>query len=280
MTVQGSQQWRILLIHNNPDISEPLAFFFGEQGSEVISCNTAQEGIRLASRRRPDIILLGAVLPDSDGLEAFKTLRSAPLTTHIPIMFIVDYASIRRQNTLLSAGADDVIAVPFDMEIVALRIRNAIQRTRREGLTESRTGLPTGNLIADKQAQVSGEPGWAQLDISVAHFSAFLTRYDFMTGNDVLRYAASTITDVALETGGESTFVGHYRDAEFVVFIKDTDTDALTETLENRLNAGLRQFYTFVERDQGHILVEDGVGGLRECPLMNLNIVKKDPVQS
>lgn len=256
---------RLLLIDADTTIIKPLEAHFAQEGFVVLLAQTPDEGLHLAARHRPDLILLAASVGDTDGVEVFRRLRRAPSTAYIPIMFLANQRDAMRQNKLLAEGADDVILQPVDVEILALRVRNAIGRTRREGLTEPRTGLPTGALI-DEQVRLAGQEAQRlALTLHIADFDAFRDTYDFITGNDVLRYAASAICEIVEEIGGEADFVGHRRDAEFVVVTGQERAATLQERLQTTVNEGLAQFYNFMEREQGYVLV-DG----RERPLMSL----------
>jgi DNA-binding response OmpR family regulator len=264
---------RILLIEKNPDVIVPLTQYFGQTDhTELVVSQDANDGLHQAARFRPDLILLAATLGQVDGLEVYRRLRRIPLTAHIPIMFLADFRDAKRQNQLLADGADDVIIQPFDLDILALRIRNAIQRSRREGLTESRTGLPTGALIAEKIAAFKQGGDWIRLELTLADFDAFRARYNFISGNDVLRFAAGAICEVVDELTGGQGFIGHRDDGHFVVMASQAQADPLKAELTTRLDDGLTQFYSFMEREQGYVEVEDDQGGIAQRPLMHLII--------
>lgn len=271
MTDQTDLRNRILLLETDEDVIRPLEVYFREQGMEFLVAGEAEAGLHQAVRARPDVILLASSLGQVDGLDLYQALRASPLTAHIPIMFITAQRDSARQNELLAAGADDVIVRPFDVEILALRVRNAIQRSRREGLTDSRTGLPTGALITERLRDLERGGAVARLELSIANFEAFRARYNFISGNDVLRYAATEICEV-VEQVAPGDFVGHRDEARFVVLTAPERQTAVQEALKARLDEGLLQFYSFMEREQGFIQVEDSAGELVDRPLMHLEV--------
>ncbi|MBN1964314.1 MAG: response regulator [Anaerolineae bacterium] len=258
---------RLLLIDADESFIKPIQAYFEAEGFAVNLAQTPDQGVHLAARYRPDLILLAATVGSTDGVEVFRRLRRAPLSAHIPIMFIANRKDAQRQNRLLAEGADDVIVQPVDVEILSLRVRNAIQRTRREGLTEPRTGLPTGALIEEQIAHTAQQRDRQALILRIAAFETFRDRYDFITGNDVLRYAATAICEAVDEVGGEQDFVGHRRGAEFVVVTGRDRAAALQDRLKAEVNDGLLQFYNFMEREQGYVLIDGD-----ERPLMSLEI--------
>lgn len=262
---------RLLLIGTDATTTSQVEQFFTAEGMTVAAAGSAAEGLAEAARQRPDLVLLAVTLGDEDGLRVYKKLRQNPNTGHIPVMFIADYRDAPRQNELLAAGADDVIMAPVDVEILGLRVRNAIKRTQREGLTDPRTGLPTGPLLQEQLA-AAGE-GHARLEIDIAHFDAFRARYDFITGDEALRFAARAVCEVVDEMGGGADFVGHHGGTRFVVLTDAARCDALIDALRVRVGEGLGQFYNFMEREQGYILLEDDQGA-EQHPLMHLVITK------
>lgn len=272
-----SEQDCILIIDSSEDVTIPLQNYFAAQQAEIIVTADPTQALVDATTHAPQIILLGASVGTTDGLDLFRKLRGRPRTAHIPIMFIVGFNDLVRQNELLAAGADDVIARPFDVEILGLRVRNAIQRSRREGLTDGVTGLPTGNLLVERTQQLAAQPGWCALNVQIAHFDAFRARYDFITGNEVLRYAGNAILELVETTGEQDAYAGYQTAQTFVVLVPCTHVETLTAAFQTRLQDALQQFYTFMERDQGFVEVEDGSGGTRQHPLMQILVSQTAP---
>lgn len=267
---QDTIRQKIVIVAQDKDIALPLQAFFSEQNADVLIVRdmpTLDQAVRLF----PDIILLESTFGDVDGLTIFRDLRSNPLSAHIPVIIITDYKDLDRQNELLAAGTDDVVNRPFDIDILALRVRNAIQRHRREGLTDSITGLPAGPLLAEKRQEAADQADWVELTLHITHFDAFRSRYDFMTGNEVLRYAASLLNEITQELSDQA-LVGCEKEAQFVAFVPAAQAEAFVETCEQRLLDGLHQFYTFMEREQGYVMIEDGSGGGARHSLMQLEI--------
>lgn len=266
----------ILIIDDSADVTIPLNAYFTQEGVAVTTAQNMEKGLAIALQERPNIILLAATLDGMDGLLIFRQLRDTPLTAHIPIMFIADYKDALRQNQLLAAGADDVITRPFDVEILALRVRNAIKRASREGLTDAITSLPTALVLAEKRRELADQTGWTALTISIEYFDSFRARYDFITGNEVLRYAANIITEIAADSGDETAFVGCPAEAQFVVLVDSTHSPALEAAIQTRLGEGVLNFYNFMEREQGYVQIEDGRGGMEQFPLMAVRIERDD----
>ncbi|NPV66674.1 MAG: response regulator [Anaerolineae bacterium] len=271
-----SEQARILIVDTAADVIQPLTAYFRERGAEVIVAHDAESALQEAARH-PDILLLAATLGDTDGLEIFRRLRQNPRLAHLPIMFIADYRDTLRRNQLLAEGADDVIARPFDVELVGLRVRNAIQRARREDVTDTVTELPTGLLLAEKLKELDDRPDWCVLTVRLLHFDAFRDRYDFIAGNEVLRYTAATLNAIAARFAGDEAFVGYASEATYVLLAPRAHCAVISAAIQAELPAGLQQFYTFTEREQGYVMVDDRRGHAEQRPLMQIRLQEGRP---
>jgi len=202
----------------------------------------------------------------------FQQLRSRARTASIPVMIVADRRDVGLQNDMLAAGADDFIQKPYDLDILILRVRNAIKRQQREGLTHPRSGLATGRLILERVRALADETDWYKIDFGIANLDSFKEKYGFMTSEEVLAFTAKLIYEVAQATGTPEDFIGHRDDNEFVIITRLANGPQFRTRLEERFNEEVKSFYTFIERDQGFIEVDDGSGGLTQKPLMAAKI--------
>ncbi len=266
------QRHRILIVDDDVDVIEPLGAFFGELGYAVEITTTLTGGQEAANRILPSLVIVGVCLEDADGIDLLRWIRSRPRTAHIPVMFISSARESLMQHNLLKAGADDFIIKPFDVDIVALRVRNAIARTERDGLTEPRTGLPTGRLLQERIQQLAHEDSWAKLEISIQNFAAFRERYDFIAADNVLGFTAHLLSEVSEELGDDDDFIGH-RDTERFVFITQDDrVVSIAERIVERFDNEVKKFYSFVDYEQGYLTIEGDGGETSQVSLMTLDV--------
>jgi PleD family two-component response regulator len=264
---------RLLIVEEDAYSGAALRQLFEEQGYEVLTAQTGRQGLDLAQTGHPNLILLAARMPDMSGLDTFRALRDKPRTGHIPVMMMAGHDDAILQNKVLEEGAYDFLEKPLDLDILTLRVRNALRRAEREGRTEPRTGLPTGRLIDERLVSLVDEPGWYKIELVIDGFGAFRDLYGFVTANEALRFAGSLISQLVNEYGGSDDFVGHVSDAErFVIITTQTHGPRLCSVLARRVTEELESFYSFVERDQGYVLLEDGAGGYAQKPLMQAQI--------
>jgi len=267
---------RLLIIEDDADVAEMLVVYFDGQGYEVIHALSGGEGIGLARARFPNLILLDVMLPDMDGFDVCRTLRTTTLTKYIPITFLTQRDGRSDKVAGLELGADDYVTKPFDIEELRLRIQGSMRRSSRETLQEAHTGLPTGALIEDMQRMVADESGWSRFDIYLRGLNDFRDKYSFIAADEALAFAAQTITAVANKHGTPEDFIGAFTEEHFIVFTKATALTVLTQTIANDFKEGVKKFYNFADNERGHMLVDESSIAddfQRELPLMHFEIV-------
>lgn len=273
MTLPTARKMRstLLIIDSDPTTAQLLTTYVTAFGATIQSAHNGQQGEQMAAQSVPTLILMAQHLPDQDGLLLFQTIRKRNRTAHIPIMLLGDSENSEQQRAALAAGADDFVAKPFDAQLLALRIRNAITRAERDGLTHPRSGLPTGRLMTERVRALADEFDWCKVDFSIENFDPFTARYGFMSGDEVINFVANLITDVVRMFGRPEDFIGHRDDMQFSVITDSQHGPKIAETLESRFNKEVQSFYSFFERDLGNITV-DHDNETRQYPLMTARI--------
>jgi two-component system, OmpR family, response regulator RegX3 len=123
---------RVLFVEDEDSISEPLSDLLRLEGYEPIVARTVADGLRLAARSDPDIVLLDLMLPDGSGRDLCKALRAS---SDVPIIMVTARGQLHERIVGLEIGADDYIVKPFDGAEVIARIAAILRRPRRPALT-------------------------------------------------------------------------------------------------------------------------------------------------
>ena len=118
---------RILMIDDEPLILKPLALNLKARGYDLALATTAAEGLKIAAEGHPDVILLDLGLPDLDGVEVVKRLRT---WSSVPIIILSVRNAEREKVAAFDAGADDYVTKPFGMDELLARLRAALRRSR------------------------------------------------------------------------------------------------------------------------------------------------------
>jgi CheY-like chemotaxis protein len=273
MTSRTRQGKRVLLvIEDDPDTSSLLGMYFTGYDYDVAVAGRGEEGVDVARRRLPDVVLLDIGLPDIDGYAVCNELRASPRTSHIPIVFLSEKASANDRVAGLGAGAQDYITKPFDLEELRLRVQNLISRSLRDNLIDPRSKLPTGAWLDEQMRRGRERPGWHVLECRIAAYQPFVDQNGFMAGDDVLKFSGQLLREVVDHFGTPEDFVGHPAHNSFVILTGAADPAALAEQLQTRFNEGVQAHYSFMDREQGYLLLRGAGGEMIQSPLMTLEV--------
>jgi DNA-binding response OmpR family regulator len=114
---------KIVLIEDDADLFSLLKYNLEKEGFAMVGSQTGKGAIELCRRERPDLILLDIMLPDSDGLDICKGIRSHPELAHIPVIFLTARATETDRIVGLELGANDYIVKPFFVRELIARIK-------------------------------------------------------------------------------------------------------------------------------------------------------------
>lgn len=121
---------RILVVDDEPDALEVLAFKLKEAGYQPLLAKDGTRAIAMARDERPALIVLDLMLPEVDGLEVCKILRRDPATSAIPIIMLTARAAEMDRVIGLELGADDYVTKPFSPRELVLRIKKLLARAK------------------------------------------------------------------------------------------------------------------------------------------------------
>lgn len=120
---------RILVIEDEPDLQQILAYNLRQQGHEVLQALNGSDGLRLARSGKPDLLLLDLMLPDLAGTEVCKTLKGDEATRHIPVLMLTAKGEEIDRVLGFELGAEDYVVKPFSVRELLLRIQAVLRRS-------------------------------------------------------------------------------------------------------------------------------------------------------
>ena len=263
---------RLLVVEDDLDIGNMLKIYFGGMGFDVDVATRGVDALEKTKQVLPHLIVLDIMLPDIDGYEVCRNLRTNMRTSHIPVIFLTqkDERSDKLQG--LELGADDYITKPFDIEELKLRVQGAIRRAERESLTDPRSGLPAGRLIEEQLRRIIREKDWALIDARVNNFDPFKDVYGFVAGDDVLRFTAMLIGEVVDELGTTTDFIGHAGGDNFIIITTFEKVSAIRGRLKSRFDEEVLTHYNFIDRQQGFVQAPASDGSTSKLPFMTMSV--------
>jgi len=126
---EGVQNPRVLVVDDEPNIRELVQMALNFHGCAVTTGATGEDALQLARAYDPDLIVLDVLLPDIDGFEVCRRLRS--VANDVPVIFLTARDATADTVTGLTIGGDDYITKPFSVEALVARVRAVLRRTAR-----------------------------------------------------------------------------------------------------------------------------------------------------
>jgi two-component system phosphate regulon response regulator PhoB len=166
---------RILVIEDEKDIQDVLAYNLTQAGHKVQIASRGEEGLRLARERKPDVILLDLMLPDVPGTEVCKQLRSQASMKDVKIMMLTAKGEEIDRVVGFELGADDYIVKPFSVRELVLRIQAVLRRAT--GDEQPQPVLEFGVLKVDREAHRA----WVddkEVELTALEFKLLLMLHD------------------------------------------------------------------------------------------------------
>ncbi|MCM1002204.1 PleD family two-component system response regulator [Wolbachia pipientis] len=151
---------KILVVDDVPSNVKLLEARLKAEYYTVIVAHDGKEAIDLVAKQQPDIILLDIMMPKINGFEVCKSLKSDPLTTHIPIIMVTALHDTHDRVQGINAGADDFLTKPIDETALSARIKSLtrlkmiIDELRLRGETNAEIGGVAGSSIMDYSNQI------------------------------------------------------------------------------------------------------------------------------
>ena len=114
---------RILVVEDTDDNRRIIRDLLTASGYDLIEATDGAEGVALAQKERPDLVLMDIQLPEIDGYEATRQIRAIPELAKVPILAVTSYALSGDDAKARAAGCDDYVAKPFSPRQLLAKIR-------------------------------------------------------------------------------------------------------------------------------------------------------------
>src|SRR5690242_14116917 len=165
---------------------------------DVVVAHNGKEALQELRKNPPDLVLLDVMMPEMNGYEVCREVKSDVFLRHIPVMLLTAQAGMSSKVTGLEQGADDYVTKPFEMAELVARIRTLLRRTRIGLEANPLTRLP-GNITIEKEImqRIKTNAPFAVLYIDLNEFKAYNDIYGFVKGDDIIRETARIIVPLA-----------------------------------------------------------------------------------
>jgi two-component system, OmpR family, response regulator len=139
----------ILVVDDDPHIREVVSFALEKAGYAVAIAENGVKALEAFARKRPALLVLDIMMPEMDGIEVCRRLRSQPAGAEVPILFVSAKDDEVDRIIGLELGGDDYVAKPFSPRELVARVKAILRRAARTGISEGPARLSHGHLSLD-----------------------------------------------------------------------------------------------------------------------------------
>jgi class 3 adenylate cyclase/ActR/RegA family two-component response regulator len=245
---------RILIVDDNPTNVKVLQTRLAAEGYEVVTAADGEEGLAVARRDKPDLILLDVMMPKLDGFEVCRRLRADASFPFTPIVMVTAMADVKDVVAGLEAGGDEYLTKPVDHAALAARVRSMLRIKRLHDTVEE---------LADEVKQWN-----TKLEERVAAQVGELERVGRLR-----RFFSPHLAELIVSGGADDPLKSHRREIT-VVFLDLRGFTAFAEVAEpEEVMAVLREYHQVAGR-----MVLEYEGTLEHFTGDGITILFNDPV--
>jgi diguanylate cyclase (GGDEF)-like protein len=235
---------RLLIVDDQPANIRVMAEALHDSYELLFATNGAK-ALELATQRGIELVLLDVVMPDVDGFEVCRRLKSDDRTSSIPVVFVTAREEVSDEARGFDVGGVDYIAKPIVPPIVRARVRTHIELKRARDLLERTASLDAltgiGNrrrfdaaLAAEWKRAARSQQPFSLAILDVDYFKPYNDTYGHARGDECLRAVAQAIAG-AVHRGGD--VVARYGGEELALVLPDTDAQGCVALLRRALEA-------------------------------------------
>lgn len=161
---------KILVVDDEPDILEFLEYNLNKEGYQVLTASNGEEGLEIAEKEKPDLIILDIMMPKMDGVEVCRALRAKPMFDKTLIAFLTAREEDYSQIAALEVGGDDYITKPIRPRVFMSRVKALLRRSdRSEEQQLDGESVQVGDLIIDRE-KVTVQKGEEIIELAKKEF--------------------------------------------------------------------------------------------------------------
>lgn len=264
---------KVLVIDDDVNIAATIQDFLEEKGFQVVSAPDGLQGLELAKKELPNLILLDVGLPNMNGYEVCQKIREVPELRHTPVIMLTANSLTKDELSGFAAGADDYLTKPFKPARLLARIQTAIERNMRELDANSLTHLPGNKNITDEiQARIQSNGEFSVIYMDLNNFKSFNDRYGFVSGDDAIKLTAKILVECFSAHREQKTFLGHVGGDDFVGIVDSNQVAPLCQNIVRKFDSSIPALYDEEDRRRGFISSVDRKGSKVDVPLMGLAV--------
>jgi diguanylate cyclase (GGDEF)-like protein len=267
------KKYRVLVVDDEEHIRKIVRFQLEKAGYIVDGAEDGLQALKAVDACPPDLVLLDLMMPNMDGYEVCRRLKSNYQTNHIPVIMVTAKADLENKLQGFEDGANDYIAKPFAVSELLVRVKNVLQWSQLQRQANPLTGLP-GNLSIEKELErrLKVEGRFVFMYADVDNFKAFNDYYGYRRGDDAIKLTAEILIEAVKACGDEDDFIGHVGGDDFVLITTPDTCDAIASRIVKTFDERIVRLLDKEDIGRGFIEVVNRKGTVDRFPLLTMTI--------
>ncbi len=231
---------KILVVDDSAENIDMLVSLLKED-YRVAAAKNGHKALQMASNNPPDLVLLDIKMPEMDGYEVCRHLKSTESTKKIPVIFVTALSEAMDEVKAFNTGAADYITKPFQPIVVKTRIKTQLELKEKTDMLESMVALDgLTNIYNRRKFDEILDREWKRASrdssllsvimMDIDNFKQFNDNYGHTNGDECLKQVAGAIKKMLHRP---SDFLARYGGEEFVALLPGTDLQGAMHVAEN-----------------------------------------------
>ena len=264
---------KILIIDDDDQIIDVIEKLLKEKNFDVLTASNGKEGLNLAEKELPDLILLDVHIPKINGLNVCKQLRKNRTTHLLPVIILSGKKTYEDKISGIKAGADDYITKPFDLQELLARIKSVLWHSHIARGSNPLTGLPGNPSIEyEINKKIKRRLKYALCYLDLNNFKAYNDKYGYKKGDGLLHKTATIINEAITQKGNSNDFIGHLGGDDFIIITNPEKADDVCSFIIKTFDENVSSFYAPDDLKQGFIENFDHQGNKLHFPFISIAI--------
>lgn len=258
---------KILIVDDMRLHRDRTAEILARRGYATVQAENGLRALDMVTSEGPDLVILDIYMPDVDGLDVVRRLKSDPFTTHIPVLIFTGDSSMEIEIQSLHGGADGIVRKTFDPEELVANVEALLRRSYQ---FNPLTKLPAAPYLHRQiNSRLSQNQPTAVIYADIDYFRPYNQLYGTQAGDRVLSQLAALMVETLPVRGA---FVAHLGGDDFIAVSLPETAETFAQTMVERFCVLRDSFYTAEDIARNHIVIEGRRGEPRPIPLMTLSV--------
>lgn len=261
----------ILCVDDEESISTLVRQVLKMAGHEVALAEDGFTALESVAAREPDLILLDRSMPNMDGLDVCRRIKSNPFLSRVPVLMLTALGTIDFKVEGFEAGADDYLVKPFEPRELTARVASLLRLVAREGDRNPSSGLPGGRAIAAEiESRVTRGEHFSVVYFDIDFFKPFADTFGFAVADEVISKTGALLGEIAATNGD---FAGHIGGDDYLLICPTRRASTLAQEGSTRFCEVIQSAVSAETYARGVFTGLNREGQPQEFPLARLTAV-------